>query len=292
MRIVVAGAAGNLGSEIVAALIQTGHRVVALDTMTERLEPLRAQLAGLHAVDLRQPEQIGRLLEAADLVITTVGIGRPGKLSDFREVDYQSNLNLLRAAERQGIQNFIYTSVAGVDTDLAVPLLKAKHDFERKVVNSGLDYLILRPSSYFTDVWRTFMVSAQKGQMTLVGTRQPYYFSPIHPGDVAWFVADNLGLKKTAVSLGGPERFTYAEISNLCFELLGKPPRLQIIPLPLFDGLLTILRLVNPALWSVMRFLRWASTTDLTAPPVGTRTVRAFLSEELKKQAASAGSAA
>jgi uncharacterized protein YbjT (DUF2867 family) len=285
MKIVVAGAAGNLGSEITAALLADGHRVVAIDANPQRLEPLRDRLADLRQVDLRQPDQIGDCLAEADVVITTVGIGRPKKLSDFQQVDYQSNLNLLQAAQQNGVPRFIYTSVAGVDTDLHVPLLKAKHDFEQALTHSGLHYLIIRPSSYFTDIWRTFMTSAQKGKISLVGTRTAYAFTPIHPGDVARFIANNLAGEDRAVSLGGPERFTYSEISNLCFELLGKPVQVQTIPLPLFDVLLFVLRLLNPALWSVMRFLRWASTTDLTAPAAGTRTLRDYLLEQLQKNA-------
>jgi uncharacterized protein YbjT (DUF2867 family) len=288
MRIVIAGAAGNLGSEITTALIQDGHEVIAMDASTQRLEPMRSQLAGLFTVDLRQPEQIANVLDHADLVITTVGIGRPQKLNDFQEVDYQSNLNLLKAAQKKGISRFIYISVAGVDTDLSVPLLKAKYDFEQELIKSGIRYLIIRPSSYFTDVWRTFMLSAQKGKITLIGTREPFRFSPVHPGDVARFIADHLEPDNRAVSVGGPEQFTYEEISKLCFELLGKPPKLQVYSVPVFDGLLAVLKILNPALWSVMRFLRWASTTDLTCPGIGKRTVREYFLEQLQKQAAAA----
>jgi uncharacterized protein YbjT (DUF2867 family) len=288
MRIVIAGAAGNLGSEVTTALIQDGHDVVAIDANTQRLEPMRPQLAGLYTVDLRKPETIGDILKAADLVITTVGVGRPKKLSDFQDVDYQSNLNLLRAAQKNGCMRFIYISVAGVDTDLSVPLLKAKHDFEQELVQSGIHYLIVRPSSYFTDIWRTFMSSARKGKITLIGTREPFYFSPVHPGDVARYIADHLEPDDRAVSVGGPERFTYEEISRLCFELLGKPPELRVYSVAVFDGILAVLKILNPALWSVMRFLRWASTTDLTCPSIGKRTVRDYLVEQLNQHDASA----
>ena len=38
-----------------------------------------AQLAGVHAIDLQEPSSIGTILENADIVVTTVGIGRPKK---------------------------------------------------------------------------------------------------------------------------------------------------------------------------------------------------------------------
>jgi len=288
MRIVVAGAAGNLGYEVTSVLIQQGHDVVAVDMSTQRLEPLRSKLAGLHAIDLRQPEAIGEILAKADLVVTTVGIGRPNKLSDFHDVDYQSNLNLLNAARKAGIRNFIYISVAGVDTDLSVPLLRAKHDFEAELTGSRLHYLIIRPSSYFTDVWRTFMSSAQKGSVTLIKKEEDFRFSPVHPRDVAEFIAANLTPGDRIVNVGGPEQFTYPEISNLCFELINKPPKLKMMSVSSFKALLVFMKLFKPALWSVFRFLLWASTTDLTCPPIGSRTIRDYLREQLDNQASAA----
>ena len=285
MRIIVAGAAGNLGYEVTSVLLEQGHEVVAIDRTIDRLESLRRGLAGLYSLDLRQPKVPGEILRNAELVVTTIGIGRPQKLADFRDVDYQSNLNLLNVAKKAGIQKFVYISVAGVDTDLSVPLLKAKHDFEGELTGSGLQYLIIRPSSYFTDVWRTFMSSAQKGSVTLIKTEEDYRFSPVHPRDVAEFIASNLEPGDRIVNVGGPEDFTYPEISNLCFEMIHTLPKLKMMSVSSFKTLLFLMKPLNPALWSVFRFLLWASTTDLTCPSIGNRNIRDYLRQKLDNQA-------
>jgi uncharacterized protein YbjT (DUF2867 family) len=290
MKIALAGAAGNLGKELVECLLADGHSVLALDSNITALTPWQDRLVGLRAVDLRavdlrRPEQLDGLLDGIEIVITTVGISRPRHLNDFQEVDYQANLNLLNAALAAGVPRFIYTSVARVDSDPSVPLLRAKHAFEDRLKASGISWLILRPSGYFIDIWRTFMSAAQRGQVTLIGAPRQYSFSPIHPGDVARFVCQNLMLADRTVDLGGPEDFTYAEISRLCFELLGQPPRLRVIPLPLFNLLIFFLRLANPGLYASMLFLRWASTTDLTGPHIGERRVRDYLSARLVQSA-------
>ena len=123
MRVVVAGAAGNLGWEVTNTLLEAGHTVVALDYNIQRLESIRSRLAVMQQIDLRQSAGLQDLLAGAEVVITTVGISRPKKLSDFHDVDYLSNLNLLQAAQKAGVGLFVYISVAGVDTDLSVPLL-------------------------------------------------------------------------------------------------------------------------------------------------------------------------
>lgn len=285
MRIIVAGAAGNLGYEVTTVLLDQGHEVVAIDRNIDRLEPLRSRLAGLYSTDLRQPNIPAEIMQNASLVVTTVGIGRPNKLTDFYDVDYQSNLNLLNSAKKSGIENFVYISVAGVDTDLSVPLLKAKHDFEGELINSGLRYLIIRPSSYFTDVWRTFMSSAQKGSVTLIKTEEDFRFSPVHPRDVADFIAANLEPGDRIVNVGGPQQFTYSEIANLCFEMIHTQPKLTMMSIASFKTLLFFMKPLKPALWSVFRFLLWASTTDLTCPTIGSRTIRDYLREKLDQQA-------
>ena len=284
MKIVLAGASGNLGIALTERLLADGHAVIAIDANTQRLNPIRDRLTGLHSIDLRSADTLQGILNDVDLVITTVGIGRPKKLSDYQQVDYQANLNLLLAAQSCGVKRFIYTSVVQVDSDPSVPLLKAKLTFEKELKKSGLKWLIIRPSGYFTDIWRTFMMQAQKGRVTLIRTDKSFRFTPILPDDVASFISRNLDLDGQSIMLGGPQDFTYAEISQLCFDILKKQSQIQAIPLPIFNVFLACLRMINPPVYGVMSFLRWASTTDLTAPHVGTQNIREYLLKEINKQ--------
>jgi uncharacterized protein YbjT (DUF2867 family) len=147
-----------------------------------------------------------------------------------------------------------------------------------------LNWLIVRPCGYFTDIWRTFMQSARAGKMMLVGSNNKTRFNPIHTADLAGWIVDHLDAKEQIQSIGGPEDFTYREITELCFELLGKSPVINEIPVGLFDTLLLPMRLFKPETWAVMRFLRWASTTDLSAPHIGQRRLREYLLERLAEE--------
>ncbi len=282
-KILIAGAAGSLGSVLVSKFLQAGYTVIALDRNTSPLKNQPLQPAEMVNMDLTHPQNLETILHDVDAVITTVGIGKPNKLSDYWDVDYNANLNLLNAAIQAGVKKFVYTSVVKVNSDLSVPLLKAKLQFELILTHSPIDWLVIRPSGYFSDIWRTFMQSAIKGKMTLVKTKTEYRFSPVDPADVAEWLVNNLDLSHQHVRLGGPQDFTYQEITELCFELLNKPVKISWVPLPIFDGLLFVLRRINPPLYGVMSFLRWASTTDLTAPAIGNRNVRDYLSNLLKQ---------
>ncbi len=156
MKIVLAGAAGNLGKALVPALLEAGHAVIAADAVTAPLEPWKARLAGVRVVNLTDPRSLEGLCDGADCVITTVGIGRPKTIDAYDKVDYKGNRNLLEAAKKSGVRKFVYTSIFNADSDPSVPMLKAKAKMEAELKASGLEWLIIRPSGYFTDIWRTF----------------------------------------------------------------------------------------------------------------------------------------
>jgi uncharacterized protein YbjT (DUF2867 family) len=281
MRVLLAGAAGHLGQALVAALCDQGHQVTAIDVNLAPLAPFKAKLAEMRQVDLQQPEALAAACTGMDSVITTVGIGRPQRLDDYERVDYRGNLNLLRAAQRAGVKRFVYTSIQQVDSDPSVPMLRAKAKMEQEVKQSGLGWLIIRPCGYFTDIWRTFMQSARQGKMLLVGKDNPTKFNPIHPLDLAEWICGHLDSSGLIQPIGGPEDFTYRGVTELCFELLGKPPVISEMSVGSFDVFLKVMRLFRPSTWAVMRFLRWASTTDLSTPHIGQRRLRDYLQERL-----------
>jgi uncharacterized protein YbjT (DUF2867 family) len=284
MNILLAGAAGQLGQALVVALCANGHTLTAIDANIAPLAPYKEMLARIEQVDLQQPAALSDLCTGMDSVITTVGIGRPQHISDYERVDYGGNLNLLRAAQNAGVRRFVYTSIHQVDSDPSVPMLKAKAKMEAEVKRSGLDWLIIRPCGYFTDIWRTFMKSAAAGKMTLVGKNNPAKFNPIHPADLAEWIAGHLDASGQIQSIGGPEDFTYREITELCFSLLDKPAGISEMSVASFDVFLGVMHLVKPQTWAVMRFLRWASTTDLSTPHIGQRRLKDYLQQRLAEE--------
>ena len=71
MKIVLAGAYGNLGSDIFRSLLAAGHEVVAADRI-ERDLGLTGSFT-FHKLDVTQPAALKGLGEGADIVISTVG---------------------------------------------------------------------------------------------------------------------------------------------------------------------------------------------------------------------------
>ena len=98
MKVVLAGAYGNLGADIFRALLAAGHEVIAADMM-ERDLGLEGNFT-FRQIDVTKPETLVGLCDGADVVITTVGLTKTSATVTNYEIDYQGNLNILEEAKK------------------------------------------------------------------------------------------------------------------------------------------------------------------------------------------------
>ena len=128
MKVVLAGAFGNLGAEILKALVKDGHEVIAADLKETIVEETEGKYRFV-AIDATKPESLIGLCDGADAVITTVGLTGASTRFNSYDIDYRGNLNLLEEAKRAGIGKFVYISVISCDEKVAerVPMLHAKY---------------------------------------------------------------------------------------------------------------------------------------------------------------------
>jgi nucleoside-diphosphate-sugar epimerase len=111
-QIFVAGGTGYIGSHLVSALLNTGHRVAVLvrPGSASKVPPGAAVVAGdpfSHATFVDH-------ITPADTFIQLVGVAHPSpsKVRQFVEVDLRSALESIEAAKAARVRHFIYVSVA------------------------------------------------------------------------------------------------------------------------------------------------------------------------------------
>ena len=71
MKVVLAGAFGNLGGEILKALCTAGHEVVAADLKERPIEGTEGKYTFV-SIDATNPETLEGLCDGADVCITTM----------------------------------------------------------------------------------------------------------------------------------------------------------------------------------------------------------------------------
>jgi uncharacterized protein YbjT (DUF2867 family) len=211
--LVVTGATGNVGGEVVAALAGREEGVRALVR-----DPAGAALpAGVDVVqgDLELPESLTPALDGARAVFLLGGWGdMPG---------------LLRRFGRAGVEHVVLLTsrcVVGGMADNAITRMWL--DSEAAVRGSGLAWTILRPSGYHANAlrWR-----AQLRQGDIVRAPWPdIAVAAIDPADIAAVAAVVLtgpGHDGAAYSLSGPEPLTPGDQVATLAAVLGRPLRYE-----------------------------------------------------------------
>jgi uncharacterized protein YbjT (DUF2867 family) len=242
--ILVVGATGLVGGQVCSRLAANGVSARALVRATsspEKVTGLRAQGVDVVQADLRDPASLGAACAGVDAVICTVSsmpfAYEPG-VNDIQTTDLDGVKNLIDAARRAGVGHFVYTSFSA-NLDLDFPLGRAKRAVEAHLMNSGMEYTILRPSC-FMEVWLSPAVGFDpgNGSVTLYGEgTQPVSY--IATADVAAFAVASLtapAARNAILELGGPEALSQREAKEVFEEVLGRSVATQSVPVEALQG--------------------------------------------------------
>ena len=260
MKVVLAGAYGNLGSDILKELVKQGHQVVAADMIEKDLG--LGDKVSFRKIDVTKPETMKGMCEGADAVITTVGLTKTSATVTNYQIDYQGNLNILAEAKAAGVKHFVYISVIKADKAPKVPMLHAKYMFEEELKKSGLTWVIHRPTGYFYDIVKVFKPMVEKGEVTLLG-KKPVHANVISTEDFAEFIVAHMMDENKSYNVGGKETWSYEEIANMCFAAAGKTPVIKRAPAFLFDVLAFVNKLKKNGKEAILRFSKWTLTEEM-----------------------------
>ncbi len=281
MKVVLAGAYGNLGADIFKALIKEGHEVVALDMMQRDLGITEGFT--FKKVDVTKPETLKGTCDGADVVITTVGLTKGSPTVSNYDIDYKGNLNILNEAKAAGVKRFTYISVIKADKAPDVPMLHAKYLFEEDLKKSGMTYVIHRPTGYFYDIVKVFRPMVEKGQVTLLGNK-PVHCNVISTEDFGEFIVKSMMDENKIYNVGGKETYSYEEIANMCFEAAGKTPVIKRAPAWLFDVLAFVNKLKKNGKEAILKFSKWTLSEEMVGDTTyGEMSFKQYIKDSFKK---------
>ncbi len=283
MKVVLAGAYGKLGSEILKSLLKAGHDVVAADMIEGSVEGVDKASFAFKKLDVTDKNALKGICDGADVVITTVGLTKTSATLTNYDIDYNGNLNLLNEAKAAGVKNFVYISVIKADKAPDVPMLHAKYLFEEELKKSGLTYVIHRPTGYFYDIVKVFRPMIENGKVTLLG-KKPVHANVVHTPDFAEFIVEHMLDKNKTYDVGGKETWSYEEIANMCFEAAGKTPVIKRAPAWLFDVLGSLPKNKKNGKQAILKFSKWTLTEEMVGnTKVGDSSFKKYIFDSFKK---------
>ena len=264
MKILLAGAFGNLGAEILKKLCTDGHEVIAADLKEGNIAGTEGKYA-FAPIDATNPETLKGICDDVEAVITTVGLtGASTKVTAY-DIDYQGNMNILAEAKTAGVKKFHYISVISCDEKGAekVPMLHAKYLFEEELKKSGMEYVIYRPTGYFYDIAKVFKPYVDKGEMQLLKGYGTVKANVVDCPDFAAFIIEHINDVNVVYNVGGKETYTYEEMAAMCFEAAKKPLVIKWAPIWLFGVLANLPKIKKAGKHDIILFSKWTLSHDL-----------------------------
>jgi uncharacterized protein YbjT (DUF2867 family) len=299
--LLLTGATGLVGSALLRRLVAEGASVRCLVRDPRRLgvQRVRVQIA---LGDLADPPSFRNALRGVDTVVHLAATIRDQPRGSIEELGAIAAWRMVQAAERAGVEHFVFFSALGASTHHRARLLRAKALAEQAVREAEVRTTVFAPSLVYApgDRWTGLLERmALLPAMPVPGSGRAAY-QPIWSEDVAGCVLAALraadagasadgkagvatpptpdadGETDTAAAgelrenrharyeLAGPETLTQREIVRLVLRSLERPRPLVGVPTPLVSrGLRLLERTLGPR-----AFATWDEAELLEAPMI------------------------
>ncbi|MEV0028572.1 SDR family oxidoreductase [Nocardia sp. NPDC050793] len=219
MTVAIAGASGQLGRLVVEELLRAGEAPVAIVRDPRKVADLTERGVEVRQADYGDTTALDRALAGVDRLLLISG-------NEFGERVAQ-HTNVIRAAERAGVELLAYTSIPGA-TENPLILAQEHRGTEAVLAESTVPYTLLRNSWYWENYLGGLAHAVESG--VLHGAAGQGRVAGASRADYAAAAARVLitdGHEGRVYELGGDDRLTYAELAHAISEAAGKPVRYE-----------------------------------------------------------------
>ena len=256
-----------------------GLWIRALARNSNKLVDLREYIDDVFEGNITEPETLNEICDGIDYVISSIGITRQKDGMTYMDVDYQGNKNLLDLAVNNTVSKFIYISVINAHLMKDLKMIRAKEQFVDGLKASKLDYTVIRPTGFFSDMLE-FLEMAKKGRVYLFG-KGGNEINPIHGADLTEVCVSSLDKPEKEINVGGPEVFTFREIAELAFKVLNKDSKISTLPMWMIRIILPLMRtFTSSKTYGPVEFMMSIMTMDVIGEVYGKERLEDCLIQE------------
>jgi uncharacterized protein YbjT (DUF2867 family) len=217
--ILVLGATGTVGREVVKQLSAKGVRVRALVRTPARVAAISGFRLEVIGGDLARPASLKRAFEGVDRVLIATS---PDPAMDVVQ------RNAIAAAKRAGVSHVIRISAIGAAADSPSRILRSHAGLDLELLRSGIEWTVLRPNFFMQNFLGLANEIAARGVI----------HAPAGEGRVGFIDARDVASVATAVLLGdehagqtyvltGPDALSYADAAERIGRAIGRRVRYE-----------------------------------------------------------------
>ncbi|PPS43979.1 SDR family oxidoreductase [Chroococcidiopsis sp. TS-821] len=243
MTILVVGATGTLGRQVVRRALDEGYKVRCLVRNPKKATFLKEWGAELVAGNLCYPDTLPPALAGITAIIDAATARATDSLS-IKQVDWEGKVALIQAAKAAGVERYIFFSLLDADRHPDVPLMEIKRCTELFLAEAGLNYTILRLCGFMQGLIGQYAIPILEGQAVwITGESSPIAYMDTQ--DIAKFAVRALSVPETekqTFPVVGTRAWSAEEIIDLCERLSGKEARITRMPINLLRTMRRVLR--------------------------------------------------
>jgi uncharacterized protein YbjT (DUF2867 family) len=228
--ILVTGATGNVGKELVRLLVDKGRHFRVMVRDPKKLA-VQSNLMEIAIGDLDKPETLLPAMQGIDKLF-------------FVTPDTKQVTQLLQAAKQAGVKNVVKLSTIEADRSLGPG--KWHRQQEELIKGMGFTWTFLRPTMMMVNTleWWGETIKSLNAVYFPGGNGKVPPVDPYDVASVAYTVLTEPGHEGKIYELTGPESFTIGEMVGVLTKVLGKP--IQYRDVPVFAAALGMLRFGLP----------------------------------------------
>jgi nucleoside-diphosphate-sugar epimerase len=252
-RIVVTGAAGLVGQNLIPRLRKSGHSIVGIDKHpmnTQRLGELNPEIEVIEADLAEEGKWMDSFAGADTLVLNHAQIGALEE-EPFIRNNITATQRVLSAAKHHSIENTVHISSSVVNSAALDYYTESKKAQEKLVVESGLAACILRPTLMFGWFDRKHL-----GWLARFMQRTPvfpipgdgrYLRQPLYVGDFCEIISSCIEHPRSAqaFNISGQQKVDYLDLIKEVRSASGARAALVNIPYSLFWVMLRAYALID-----------------------------------------------
>ena len=254
--ILLTGATGQVGQALLRRLNIAGTPVRALVRDPRRLGPERVRVQ-IALGDLTDPPSFRNALRGVKIVVHLAASARDQPRGSIEELNGIATWRLVQAAERAGVEHFVFFSALSASVHDRTRFLRSKALAEERVAASGLSHTIFAPSVVFSPGDRHLTLIERLALLPVVPVpgRQRARFQPIWAEDVAGCVMAVLGGagRGERHELAGPDTLDHVQMADLVLRAARRDRPVVRLPESVTRATLrsleTLMKSKAPATW-------------------------------------------
>jgi uncharacterized protein YbjT (DUF2867 family) len=210
--ILVFGALGNVGTQVITALQAQGVLVRAADLNPQDIGQRFGESVDAVRFDFGMPETFATAVKG----VKGMFLMRPPQISDVQRLMFP----VIDAAREAGVEQVVFLSLIGIENNRQVPHYKV----ELYLRDSGMDWTFLRSSFFMQNLNTTHRAEIKERNEIFVpvGSGKTSFIDARDIGAVAALALTEEGHANQAYELTGPQALDYYEVADLFSHVLGR----------------------------------------------------------------------